>query len=849
VTSPEQNLIPERRCRECGAEIMAALSGGLCARCALRGALEPPEELSPTAVLPSGVPDKSAVAFFNSASKRFGDYELFEEIARGGMGIVWRARQVSLSRIVAVKMILSGPFAGKEELLRFRAEAEAAARLQHPNIVRIHETGEVDGQPYFSMDYIEGLNLAALVRQKPVPYERAAGYLKKIAEAIHYAHDQGILHRDLKPSNVLIDEHDEPHVTDFGLAKRMQKESFQTITGQVLGSPNFMPPEQCGFYASQSGKSAGEKSASATAKTRGNLNLIFPGAKIKAGRYSDVYGLGAILYHLLTGRPPFQGETVPAAIDQVLNAEPVPPRLLRPDVPLDLNTICLKCLEKEPRRRYQTAQEVADEIGRYLRGESIQARPINPIGKVWRWSRRHPATAALVILLNVALLLGMTGILWQWRRAETALKTTEAKASAEASAKAREELARREAEKLYEEAADALNQLVGNPERICRIENLRVVRENGMENEAQIIIDYSYDGFHGPELQVVPVLGKRGERRVSGWFGSEPVVMLPGRGTVTVDVKYFNSEPGVPPACTTDQIRILVLNQSGTAILVAVPFLKRIEWGDPKSPSVPSASVVEMLEDPPLQLAEGMRTRITNVDVVKRRTDRTQMIIGVEYEYLDQLAEPMVGVDVMRRSDLQTSRYFVSAPSLIGKARRNFALIPVHFQPPGSLPEEESNPFSTDTIVVYLAEKGTGRRYNMFRAAMLLSWRAPDALNTATKEAANHIEIEEFKQNDASNGYIHAKYRLLDGPGRIRVNVYDFANPASAGYFTSDSPALTEGSGAKLIEIRIESESKSPNDFIHANTIEVELLDANGKVLARSSKQSRTVWLRPKRNR
>src|SRR5438093_281993 len=254
----------------------------------------------------------------------FGDYELLEEIARGGMGIVFKARQRKLDRLVAVKMILAGEFASREQALRFRAEVEAAARLQHPNIVRIHETGEQDGQPYFSMDYVDGGNLAALVREKPLPAKRAADYVKTIAEAIHYAHEQGILHRDLKPSNVLIDSNDQPRVTDFGLAKRMQKESFLTATGDVMGSPNFMPPEQ-----------AGAKS-------------------VKAGRYSDVYSLGGILFYLVTGRPPFLAETVAETLHHVLNTEPVSPRLLNPSVPQDIATICLKCLEKEPGKRCAT---------------------------------------------------------------------------------------------------------------------------------------------------------------------------------------------------------------------------------------------------------------------------------------------------------------------------------------------------------------------------------------------------------------------------------------------------------------------------------------------------------------
>jgi serine/threonine protein kinase len=287
-------------------------------------------------------PQSSAIQ--NRVVRHIGDYDLLEEIARGGMGIIFKARQARLDRLVAVKMILAGEFASREQALRFRAEVEAAARLQHPNIVRIHETGEQGGEPYFSMDYVEGTNLAALAHKKPLPARRAASYVKTIAEAIHYAHEQGILHRDLKPSNVLIDSNDQPRVTDFGLAKRMQKESFLTATGDVMGSPNFMPPEQ------------------AAAKS------------VKAGRYSDVYSLGGILFYLLTGRPPFVAETVAETMHHVLNTAPVSPRLLDPGVPEEIAAICLKCLEKEPAKRYQTAQQLADELGRYLRDEPIMAR-------------------------------------------------------------------------------------------------------------------------------------------------------------------------------------------------------------------------------------------------------------------------------------------------------------------------------------------------------------------------------------------------------------------------------------------------------------------------------------------
>jgi tetratricopeptide (TPR) repeat protein len=295
------------------------------------------------------------------------------------MGVVYRARQTSLGRIVALKLLLAGQFASKHLIQRFRGEVTAAALLQHPNIVAIHEVGIHDGQHYFSMDYVDGKNLSQLVASSPLPSAKAAHYVKLVAEAIHYAHQQGILHRDLKPSNVLVDASDQPRITDFGLAKRLDGDLSITMTGQMLGSPNFMPPEQA---TTQNGK---------------------------VGRHSDVYGLGAILYHLVTARPPFQGESFESVINQLLNADPASPSLLNPTVPPDLETICVKCLQKEPLRRYQSAQELADELDRFLRHEPIQARPITGAERTWRWCWRNPVVSSLsgaTVLLLLAVAIG-----------------------------------------------------------------------------------------------------------------------------------------------------------------------------------------------------------------------------------------------------------------------------------------------------------------------------------------------------------------------------------------------------------------------------------------------------------
>jgi eukaryotic-like serine/threonine-protein kinase len=376
-------------CPQCGSKLPEAAFEGLCPRCLADWALNPDADLrEPPASGPQ--PESTSEP---PGSRRFGDYDLLEEAARGGMGVVYRARQRSLNRIVALKMILAGQLASKEQVERFRAEAQAAAHLQHPNIVAIHEVGEADGQHYFSMDYVEGRNLAELVRERPLPARQAAQYVKSLAEAVHYAHRHGIIHRDLKPSNVLIDANDQPRITDFGLAKRLEnsepgtRNPELTLSGTVLGSPNYLPPEQAG------------------------------GKRGAVGPASDVYSLGAILYHLLTGRPPFQAESLTTLIRQVLETEPVAPRLLNPSIPRDLETICLKCLEKEIPRRYATAQELADDLSRFLEQKPIRARRVRGWERALKWARRKPLVAGLAAAVVGVTALGFVGVMWQWRAA------------------------------------------------------------------------------------------------------------------------------------------------------------------------------------------------------------------------------------------------------------------------------------------------------------------------------------------------------------------------------------------------------------------------------------------------
>ena len=349
-------------CLTCGASLACDSSEGLCPACMLRTALYDGSEEATFPVEPDA-----------NLPRSFGPYELMEEIARGGMGVVYKARQVTLDRTVALKVLIGGAFSSEALLRRFRVEAEAAAGLQHPGIVSIHEFGEYDNQPYFTMDYVEGKNLSEVAKGQPIAPVRAARYLQAIAEAVSFAHQQGILHRDLKPSNVLIDENDRPRVADFGLAKRVGDESDLTLAGQMLGSPNYAPPEQAA------------------------------GRQDSVGVRSDVYALGGLLYFLLTGRPPFLASTVRETLRLVFETDPISPRVLNPDVPHDLDTICLKCLEKYPERRYDSAQALADELKRFMKGEPISARPISSAERTVRWCRRHPAIASLAATVVAAL--------------------------------------------------------------------------------------------------------------------------------------------------------------------------------------------------------------------------------------------------------------------------------------------------------------------------------------------------------------------------------------------------------------------------------------------------------------
>jgi eukaryotic-like serine/threonine-protein kinase len=311
----------------------------------------------------------------------FPDHEILGELGRGGMGVVYKARDKKLDRIVALKTIAEGQYATPDQRERFRAEAQAIARLRHPNIIAIHAIGEHAKRPYLSLEFAEGGNLAQRLLAGPMAARTAAEIVETLARAIRAAHTAGVVHRDLKPSNVLLTAEGIPKVSDFGLAKLLDADSGRTLSGQVLGSPSYMAPEQA----------------------EGHAKLVGPAA--------DIYALGAILYQALTGRPPFLGESQLETLKLVVTNDVVAPRSLRPDVPRDLETICLKCLEKEPDRRYAGAQDLADDLMRSLEGRPIRARRTTPPEQVWRWCRRNPwpaATTLAAAALTAILAIGAT---------------------------------------------------------------------------------------------------------------------------------------------------------------------------------------------------------------------------------------------------------------------------------------------------------------------------------------------------------------------------------------------------------------------------------------------------------
>src|SRR5215471_17764338 len=392
-----------RTCRKCGAKIFSDAPEGLCTGCALESALgtfaaaiatsadSGPVEYAQTSKTHAG-PHVKPTRYLAKVFGQLGDYELLEEVGRGGQGVVFRARQKSLNRIVALKIIGLGQWATRAHLKRFRLEAEAAARLDHPCIVPIYEIGERDGQCYFSMKFVEGGQLDEVVKQAPMSARQAVELVAKVARTVHYAHEHGILHRDIKPGNILVDAKGEPNLTDFGLARLVESESTVTHTVEVLGTPSYMAPEQA----------------------TGNNN--------KLTSATDVYGLGAVLYQLLTKHPPFAGGTTYETIKLLLETEPRQPRLWNRKVDRDLSTICLKCLEKDPQGRYPSALALAEDLERWLKYQPIQARSTGVLTRGRKWMQRNLTTTAIAVL-SVALVLALGVIVWKtdlFRRSPTA---------------------------------------------------------------------------------------------------------------------------------------------------------------------------------------------------------------------------------------------------------------------------------------------------------------------------------------------------------------------------------------------------------------------------------------------
>jgi len=388
-------MTDQRHCPTCGARLAAKAPLGQCARCLLKLAMVAEE------------PDAAGGA---PIPKQFGDYELLGEIARGGMGVVYKARQKSLDRIVALKIILSGALASEAERKRFRSEAESSAELDHPNIVPIYEVGDQDGQPFLTMKFIDGESLAIRLRDLAVPNQRVppstaaqlqpeegdfavpakssvrerqmrvATLMSKIARAVHFAHQRAIIHRDLKPANILLDSRGEPHITDFGLAKRLTAEAHVstvdpqlTLTGSILGSPSYIAPEQAS------------------------------GLTKRLSTAADIYSLGVILYQLLTRELPFPGDSAMDILRQVIECEPERPRVHNPAIDRDLETICLKCLDKDPQRRYGSAEALVDDLDRWSRREPIAAIPATAWTRTIKWIRRKPLHASLLAVIVVAI--------------------------------------------------------------------------------------------------------------------------------------------------------------------------------------------------------------------------------------------------------------------------------------------------------------------------------------------------------------------------------------------------------------------------------------------------------------
>jgi serine/threonine-protein kinase len=385
-------------------------------------------------------------------------YEIVGELGRGGMGVVYKARQKGLNRWVALKMVLAGAHAGALQLARFRTEAEAIAHLQHPNIVQVYDIGEHQGLPYFSLEFVDGGSLDKKVHRQPQPPREAAHMIETLARAMAYAHEHGIIHRDLKPANILLTPGGVPKITDFGLAKRFEEDSSQTKSGTLMGTPSYMAPEQA----------------------RGEIHNVGP--------LADQYALGAMLYELLTGRPPFLAATPMETVVQVTRDEPAAPTRLQPTIPPDLETICLKCLQKEMGKRYGSTLELADDLGRFLAGEPIEARPVGNMERLWRWCKRNPKLAAATAAISVLLFVVSIGSTWAAFAISAQKKLAEENAQKAEDQKAIAQENERIAETQAELALDSFRVLITQVER-------QVGKQPGMQQLKRDLLQTALSGL------------------------------------------------------------------------------------------------------------------------------------------------------------------------------------------------------------------------------------------------------------------------------------------------------------------------------------------------------------------
>ena len=446
-------------------------------------------------------------------------YDLLGELGRGGMGVVYQARDQNLKRTVALKMILSGAHASDEDMQRFQIEAEAVAKLQHPNIVQIYEVSEHEGRPYIALEFADGGSLGEKIAGKPQDEQESAQLIETLAGAMQLAHENDIIHRDLKPANILLTADGEPRITDFGLAKRMDEDSNQTKSGAVMGTPSYMAPEQAG------------------------------GKSDTLGPATDTYALGAILYHMLTGRPPFQAATQLDTIMQVLTEEPVAPRKLNPVLTVDLETICLKCLEKDAHRRYGSAAALGEDLRRFLAGEPILARPVTVVERSWKWAKRRPAVAGMISVIALALISLIAGGLWYNAQLQDSLVLAETRRVEAQLAQAKEEKQRKLAEQNFELAREAVDKYMTDVSQseLLNAPNMGKLRNKLLEGALDFYTKFSEQDSSDLNIQVRLAEAYRGAAAVQYATGEYEEAKRLYQNAVTI-YETLQAEPGTRKA-------------------------------------------------------------------------------------------------------------------------------------------------------------------------------------------------------------------------------------------------------------------------------------------------------------